>query len=118
MLIGSVRRDGHHAAAPWHFLYFLPLPHGHGSLRPTFGPSCRTVLIAASSPPTRGGCCWVAVARGGAAVAVADRGAPNTDEAAASAPGSLRISGARRCGARRTGAAAASSLSTGRSHHR
>src|SRR5690606_41269290 len=24
-----------HPAAPWHFLYFLPLPHGHGSLRPT-----------------------------------------------------------------------------------
>src|SRR5689334_25387198 len=117
MLIGSVRRDGHHAAAPWHFLYFFPLPHGHGSLRPTFGPSCRTVLTAASSPPTRGGCC-VAVARGGAAVAAADRGAPNTDADAASAPGSLRISGARRCGARRTGAAAASSLSTGRSHHR
>src|ERR1700683_95897 len=23
--------------APQHFLYFLPLPHGHGSLRPTFG---------------------------------------------------------------------------------
>ena len=22
---------------PWHFLYFRPLPHGHGSLRPTFG---------------------------------------------------------------------------------
>src|SRR5947209_20490381 len=22
-------------AAPWHFLNFLPLPHGHGSLRPT-----------------------------------------------------------------------------------
>ena len=21
---------------PWHRLYFLPLPHGHGSLRPTF----------------------------------------------------------------------------------
>jgi hypothetical protein len=21
--------------APWHFLYFLPLPHQHGSLRPT-----------------------------------------------------------------------------------
>ena len=21
--------------APWHFLNFLPLPHGHGSLRPT-----------------------------------------------------------------------------------
>ena len=27
-----------YAALPWHFLYFLPLPHGHGSLRPTFGP--------------------------------------------------------------------------------
>src|SRR5690349_678940 len=24
-----------HIAAPWHFLNFLPLPHGHGSLRPT-----------------------------------------------------------------------------------
>jgi len=24
-----------YAAAPWHFLYFFPLPHGHGSLRPT-----------------------------------------------------------------------------------
>src|SRR3989338_2870135 len=23
---------------PWHFLYFLPLPQGQGSLRPTFGP--------------------------------------------------------------------------------
>jgi hypothetical protein len=22
---------------PQHFLYFLPLPHGHGSFRPTFG---------------------------------------------------------------------------------
>src|SRR5512135_2118319 len=22
--------------APWHFLYFLPLPQGQGSLRPTF----------------------------------------------------------------------------------
>lgn len=22
---------------PWQFLYFLPLPQGHGSLRPTFG---------------------------------------------------------------------------------
>jgi hypothetical protein len=21
--------------APWHFLYFFPLPHGQGSLRPT-----------------------------------------------------------------------------------
>jgi hypothetical protein len=21
---------------PWHFLYFFPLPHGHGSFLPTF----------------------------------------------------------------------------------
>ncbi len=25
------------AQAPQHFLYFLPLPHGHGSFLPTFG---------------------------------------------------------------------------------
>src|SRR5450756_942275 len=25
---------------PQHCLYFLPLPQGHGSLRPTFGPVC------------------------------------------------------------------------------
>src|SRR5262249_18127678 len=33
------RSDGHApaAAAPWHFLYFLPEPHGHGSFLPTFG---------------------------------------------------------------------------------
>src|SRR5437763_879799 len=47
-------RSGY-AAAPWHFLYFLPLPHGHGSLRPTFGSSRRTVLIT-SSPPVRAAC--------------------------------------------------------------
>ena len=40
--------------APWHFLYFLPLPHGHGSFRPTFGSSRRTVLMT-SSPPVRSG---------------------------------------------------------------
>src|SRR5216683_5936585 len=38
-------------AAPWHFLYFLPEPHGHGSLRPTLG-SLRTMVfvLPASSP--------------------------------------------------------------------
>ena len=25
------------ASLPQHFLYFFPLPHGHGSFRPTFG---------------------------------------------------------------------------------
>src|SRR5579871_770806 len=42
---GSVvlSNSNHHALAPWHFLYFLPLPQGQGSLRPTFSPSRRTV---------------------------------------------------------------------------
>src|SRR5688572_29049942 len=40
--------------APWHFLYFLPLPHGQGSFRPTFGSSRLTVLMT-SSPPVRAG---------------------------------------------------------------
>src|SRR3954468_24737379 len=31
---GVLRRSAVHApAAPWHCLYFLPLPHGHGALR-------------------------------------------------------------------------------------
>ena len=41
--------------APWHFLYFLPEPHGHGSLRPTFGASRWTVSTLASWPPDAGG---------------------------------------------------------------
>src|SRR3982751_3182058 len=41
-------------AAPWHFLYFLPLPHGQGSLRPTFG-SSRLTCFTTSSPPVRAG---------------------------------------------------------------
>jgi hypothetical protein len=33
--------EGGDARSPWHLLYFLPLLHGHGSLRPTFPqPSC------------------------------------------------------------------------------
>ncbi len=27
-----------YASLPWHCLNFFPLPHGHGSLRPTFMP--------------------------------------------------------------------------------
>ncbi len=33
-------------APPWHFLNFLPLPHGHGALRPTL-PASRTFTLAA-----------------------------------------------------------------------
>ncbi len=39
------------AAAPWHFLYFLPEPHGHGSLRPTLGWLRWIVSTFASWPP-------------------------------------------------------------------
>ena len=28
-----------YASFPWQFLYFLPLPQGQGSLRPTLGPT-------------------------------------------------------------------------------
>src|SRR5207249_3181113 len=56
--------------APWHFLYFFPLPHGHGSLRPTFG-SSRFTCLTTSSPPVRAG-------RGGAwPPALPPRIAPN-----------------------------------------
>src|SRR5437763_3356737 len=103
-----------YAIRPQQFLYFFPLPHGHGSLRPTFGSSRRTVFTM-SSPPTRAG--WGPLARGGACVAVAaDRGAPNTDAVADSLDGLFMMSGARRGAARRT--CGASSLRIGRSHHR
>src|SRR5438094_8124802 len=40
-----------YTAAPWHFLYFFPEPHGQGSLRPTFGSLRTTVLILPASSP-------------------------------------------------------------------
>src|SRR5262249_9047507 len=120
---GVPRRRSHpgHAAAPWHFLYFFPLPHGQGSLRPTFGSSRRTCLIGASSPPTRGGGCGPLDRAGAAVFGAGERGAPNTDDAADSAPGLFMTSGCRRgagAGRRAGGGATASSAITGRSHHR
>ena len=57
--IGRVE-EGHLAdQAPWHFLYFLPEPHGHGSLRPTLSNSeftfgrCATG-VATEPPPLVG----------------------------------------------------------------
>src|SRR4051812_35428085 len=35
----------------WQFLYFLPLPHGHGSFRPTFAPTFRIGSGFFASPP-------------------------------------------------------------------
>src|SRR5579884_620253 len=37
--------------APWHFLYFFPLPQGQGSLRPTFSCWRWTVRGAAGASP-------------------------------------------------------------------
>src|SRR2546422_3438009 len=50
-----------YAVAPWHFLNFLPLPQGHGSLRPmpayglaaTPAPTGDGRDTSAGSPPTR-----------------------------------------------------------------
>src|SRR6266571_2582229 len=53
---GAVRAHSLAAASsslPWHFLYFLPEPHGHGSLRPTFGLSRLTGSVLAPSPAVR-----------------------------------------------------------------
>jgi hypothetical protein len=50
---GRASQRGYGAVqAPQHFLYFLPLPQGQASLRPTFGPSCRTVAALGGAPST------------------------------------------------------------------
>src|SRR5882672_10468992 len=98
-----------HAAAPWHFLYFFPLPQGQGSLRPTFGSSRRTVLIT-SSPPVRAG---TGACLAEAEADTAERAAP-AKAGTASPPGSFMVIGIARLATGR-GAAGASSLRTGRS---
>ena len=54
----AVRCDRRYAAAPWHFLYFLPLPHGQGALRGTLSlnaccgfPACPPSRRASPAPP-------------------------------------------------------------------
>src|SRR5437773_872061 len=42
---------GHAASRPQHFLYFLPLPQGQSSLRPTLGLSRTIVLTPAATSP-------------------------------------------------------------------
>ena len=51
---GAASGHVYSAAAPQHFLYFLPLPQGQGSLRPTRGAALAGVPLAgwaSSSPP-------------------------------------------------------------------
>ena len=77
-----------HFGFPQHFLYFFPLPHGHGSFRPTFFPF-RTVGGFGGSPCSRG----AAFALLAAPDAV---GAPNSGGAVADVAGPTAASDARR----------------------
>src|SRR5688500_7550936 len=45
----GARRLAYTTPTPQHFLYFLPLPQGHRSLRPTLGTS-RTMVLILTSP--------------------------------------------------------------------
>src|SRR4051812_48861642 len=44
----GVKREAPGAQAPWHFLYFLPEPHQHGSLRPILSRSDFTTVAGFS----------------------------------------------------------------------
>src|SRR5207245_2633461 len=46
---GRLGRPGRldYSSLPWHFLYFFPLPHQHGSLRPIFRRSAAGSIVAA-----------------------------------------------------------------------
>src|SRR5207245_11790075 len=52
---GRLGRPGRldYSSLPWHFLYFFPLPHQHGSLRPIFRRSAAGSIVAAcrGAPP-------------------------------------------------------------------
>ena len=49
----------YYATRPQQFLYFLPLPQGQGSLRPTLGPLLRMGSVFLASPlPARICCSW------------------------------------------------------------
>ena len=45
-LFALIRESFLRSDSMWHFLYFLPLPHQQGSLRPSFG-----ISLGAVSPP-------------------------------------------------------------------
>ncbi len=59
----SRRARSQASARPWQCLYFLPLPHGHGSLRPTF---C-SALIGWVGPLARA-CCALPAPTAAAAI--------------------------------------------------
>src|SRR3954452_19955155 len=59
-----------YATAPWHFLYFLPLPQGHGALRGTLSEiACGAAPLFPPPPPPPLGvsspcCIWTRCGRG------------------------------------------------------
>ena len=97
-------------AAPWHFLYFLPLPHGHGSLRPTFGLVALHLLddvVAAGAAAASGRC------RAPGVGLTAHRWRRTVTTARRDGELSVICGGRRAAGGRTGGAAAASSLVAG-----
>src|SRR5690349_20870742 len=49
---------GNQGSEPWHFLYFFPLPQGHGSLRPIFADAIRGRLPCIASVRSMLARCW------------------------------------------------------------
>src|SRR3982751_3991012 len=86
--------SANYATLPQQFLYFLPLPQGQGSLRPTLGPPRRTGRSMAYSPFS-GSSAPVAV--GEAAVRTpAGRLAPPVEAPSEPTPGAVSLN--RNCG--------------------
>ena len=60
--VGGVRAahvpHADHCAAPWQDLYFLPLPHGQGSLRPTAFMAFSESSFFGSAPPVPARSAW------------------------------------------------------------
>src|SRR5437899_1082009 len=80
-------------AAPWHFLNFLPLPHGHGSLRPTpaYG-LATTEAPTAIGPPGGSGPVAVPLTSPSAAALLATIGVARAGPGPPGAPGGGPIS--------------------------
>ena len=55
----SVPSNSGQASLPWHCLYFLPLPQGQGSLRPTLGTSATRVAGSVSCETLPSSFGWV-----------------------------------------------------------
>src|SRR5215471_8955962 len=50
-LPSGLRRLAPQLSFPWQCLYFFPLPHGHGSFLPIFGPTFTGACFSATAAP-------------------------------------------------------------------